>query len=329
MRDKGCMTSSTSAPVEAAESSGPVPRPRRRRVKRALIATGLSLALLTGGTATWAVNRYVIDHVQISDVDAYEAAATAGGAAVAPTSSGAEDADIDVRALTLNTDDGPVSYYVADVTLDDATALRSAFAQNKFGTNIVEDTSDIAADNDAVFAINGDYYGFRSTGIVIRNGVVYRDSPAREGLAFYRDGSVKVYDETATTADALVAGGVWNTLSFGPALVVDGAVQTDLEGVSIDRNFGNRSISGDNPRTVIGVVDDNHLLFVVVDGRSATSAGLTLAETAELMKSLGAQTAYNLDGGGSSTMVYDGQLVNRPQGGTDERGTSDILYIEA
>ena len=63
----------------------------------------------------------------------------------------------------------------------DATALRSAFAQNQFGENIIENTSDIAADNDAVFAINGDYYGFRDTGIVIRNGVVYRDEGARAG----------------------------------------------------------------------------------------------------------------------------------------------------
>ncbi len=315
------------SPATSAEAAvtTPVP-PRRRRIKRTIAAIGVSLALLTGGTATWALNRYVIDHVQISDVDAYEAARTAG----LPTSEGVEDADIDIRTVTTGSGRSAVTYYVADVVLDDATALRSAFAGNKFGTNIVEDTSDLAADNDAVFAINGDYYGFRSTGIVIRNGVVYRDSPAREGLALYRDGSVKVYDETTTTAAALIADGVWNTLSFGPALVVDGAVQSDLEGVSIDGNFGNRSISGDNPRTAIGVIDDNHLLFVVVDGRSpGYSEGMTLTELAELMKSLGAQAAYNLDGGGSSTMVYNGELVNRPQGGTDERGTSDILYIES
>ena len=69
-----------------------------------------------------------------------------------------------------------------DVTLTDATVLRSAFAQDAFGENITETTSDIAADNDAVFAINGDYYGFRDTGIVIRNGVLYRDEGVREAL---------------------------------------------------------------------------------------------------------------------------------------------------
>jgi exopolysaccharide biosynthesis protein len=212
--------------------------------------------------------------------------------------------------------------------LTDATVLRSAFANNEFGTNIVEYTSDIAADNDAVFAINGDYYGFRETGIVVRNGVVYRDEGARDGLAFYRDGSVKVYDETATGADDLVAAGVWNTLSFGPAIVEAGAVVDGIEDVEVDTNVGNHSIQGDQPRTGIGVIDANHLVFVVVDGRSeGYSEGVALPELAAIFTGLGAVTAYNLDGGGSSTMYFNGSLVNDPLGRGQERGTSDILYI--
>jgi exopolysaccharide biosynthesis protein len=222
-----------------------------------------------------------------------------------------------------------VTYYVTDVVLSDATVLRSAFAQNSFGTNIVEDTSDIAADNGAVFAINGDYYGFRRSGIVVRNGVAYRDDGAREGLALYRDGTVAIYDETTTTADQLVADGVWNTLSFGPTLVEDGEIVDGIDKVEVDTNFGNHSIQGNQPRTAIGVIDTNHLVFVVVDGRSAGySRGVTMTELAQIMQDLGATTAYNLDGGGSSTMVFDGELVNNPLGRGEERGTSDILYIE-
>jgi exopolysaccharide biosynthesis protein len=212
--------------------------------------------------------------------------------------------------------------------LTDATVLRSAFANDEFGTNIVEKTSDIAADNDAVFAVNGDYYGFRETGIVIRNGVVYRDAGARDGLAFHRDGSVEVYDETATSADALVAAGVWNTLSFGPAIVEAGAVVDGITDVEIDTNVGNHSIQGDQPRTGIGVIDANHLVFVVVDGRSeGYSEGVSLPELAAIFTGLGCITAYNLDGGGSSTMVFHGELVNDPLGKGQERGTSDVLYI--
>lgn len=310
-------------------------RPGRRR---AIIAASIITAtVVVGGTTAWALDRFVIEHVAIADVAQYEAenseAATGldtvdSTAVVTDTDYTSAGSTISLSTVTSGTGDETVTYYVADVTLTDATTLRSAFAKNSFGQNITETTSGIAADNDAVFAINGDYYGFRDSGIVIRNGVEYRDEGARDGLAFYRDGSVAVYDETTTTADDLIAAGVWNTVSFGPALLEDGEVVDDIETVEVDTNVGNHSIQGEQPRTAIGVVDDNHLVFVVVDGRSpGYSAGVTLTGLAEIMQDLGATTAYNLDGGGSSTMYFNGELVNDPLGNGTERGTSDILYV--
>jgi exopolysaccharide biosynthesis protein len=300
-----------------------------------LLGGGAGFALLAGGGATWALDRFVVDHVAIDDVASYEAAQSVGAVDTSGASGTFTDTtytsqycSITISTVVTGSGDSTVTYYVADVTLTDATVLRSAFANNEFGTNIVEYTSDIAADNAAVFAINGDYYGFRDTGIEIRNGVAYRDEGAREGLAFYRDGSVKVYDETATSADALVAAGVWNTLSFGPAIVEAGAVVDGIESVEVDTNVGNHSIQGDQPRTAIGVIDSNHLVFVVVDGRSeGYSEGVSLPELAAIFTGLGCITAYNIDGGGSSTMYFNGGLVNDPLGKGQERGTSDILYI--
>lgn len=220
-------------------------------------------------------------------------------------------------------------YFVADVQLTDGTELQSAFAKNQFGTNIIEVPSVIAKRNDAIFAINGDYYGFRSDGVVIRNGVIYRNSPAREGLAIYEDGSMEVYDETATTADQLLADGVWNTLSFGPTLLKDGAIVSGIDNVEIDTNFGNHSVQGYQPRTGIGIIDDNHFIFVVADGRNAGySTGVTMSGFAQIFKDLGCTTAYNLDGGGSSEMYFMGNVINVPcNKNGNERGTSDILYI--
>ncbi|MBE7701333.1 phosphodiester glycosidase family protein [Oerskovia sp. Sa1BUA8] len=335
--DDAAVPDAGTVPDRSAGAAPPVAA-RRRRPHRALVAGGLTLTLALGGVAAWALDRFVVEHVEIADVAAYEASqVSASGSGTEGTSSGTTDAgtsassdgtSVSVRQVVEGTGDDTVTYYVADVVLGDATDLRSAFAQNAFGENITEKTSDIAADNDALFAINGDYYGFRSTGIVIRNGVVYRDEGARDGLAFYRDGTVEVYDETATTAQELVDAGVWNTVSFGPALLEDGDVIDGIDEVEVDTNVGNHSIQGEQPRTAVGVIGENHLVFVVVDGRSAGySRGVTMTELAEIMQDLGATTAYNLDGGGSSTMYYDGELVNDPLGRGKERGTSDILYV--
>ena len=223
-----------------------------------------------------------------------------------------------------------LTYFVADVVITDATQLQSAFADNQFGQNIIAYTSEIAEENNAIFAINGDYYGFRDDGIIIRNGVIYRDDPARIGLAFYTDGSMQVYDETQTSAAELLAQGVWNTLSFGPALLDDGEIVENLGTVEIDTNFGNHPIQGSQPRTGIGIIADNHFVFIVVDGRSkGYSMGVTLNEFAEMFQQLGCTEAYNLDGGGSSTMYFMGRVVNNPLGRSKERGTSDILFISA
>ena len=238
-----------------------------------------------------------------------------------------ENVKINIKEVSKESGNNKVIYYVADVRLSSITYLKSAFAQNKFGRNILETTSDIANDNNAIFAINGDYYGFRSDGILIRNGTIYRDEAARKGAALYNNGTLKSYDENSTNANELLNNGVLNTFSFGPALVEEGEIRDDFQSVMIDTNFGNRSIQEANPRTGIGMIEPNHFIFVVVDGRSKESNGMTLTEFAELFKELGCTEAYNLDGGGSSTMYFMGRVVNNPSGKNKERKISDILYI--
>lgn len=221
-----------------------------------------------------------------------------------------------------------VTYYAADIKLTDATQMKSAFAKNKFGLNIIEGTSVIAKDNDAILAINGDYYGFREDGIEIRNGRLFRNKPARTGLAFYKDGSMKIYDEKQTTGEELLKNGVWNTISFGPTLLNGGNMGTELATYEVDTNVGNHPIQGLQPRSGIGMIDKNHFVFVVVDGRSKESRGVQLEEFAKIFQDLGCTTAYNIDGGGSATMYFMGNRLNNPCGKNKERGTSDIIYIK-
>jgi exopolysaccharide biosynthesis protein len=241
-----------------------------------------------------------------------------------------DDLRIHITKVVTGSGSATVTYYVADVVVSDIQQLLSAFANDEFGRNIVQDTSVIAAAHDALLAINGDYCGFRSDGVEIRNGILYRNEPARVGAVISRDGTMAFYDETQVSADTLLADSALQTLSFGPVLVEDGVANTDFAGFKVDSNMGNAAnIAGNNPRTGIGMISANHYVFIVVDGRSkGYSAGVTLAQFARIFADLGCTQAYNLDGGGSTTMVFQGVVVNDPLGRNQERGVSDILYIK-
>lgn len=213
--------------------------------------------------------------------------------------------------------------YVADVTLSSAEYLKTAFAKDSYGKNITETTSDMAEDKNAVFAVNGDYYGAQESGYVIRNGVVYRSTAkGADVLCVYTDGTLDIVSDSEYTADELVEKGVWQAFTFGPSLVEEGEVT-----VGVNDEVGKAMAS--NPRTAIGMIDTNRFVFVVSDGRTSESSGLSLYELAQFMQGLGVKTAYNLDGGGSSTMYFNGQVINNPTSGRGikERGVSDIVYI--
>ena len=214
--------------------------------------------------------------------------------------------------------------YVADVEVTDGTSILSAFANNTYGRNITDTTSDMAEENNAVLAINGDYYGARQSGYVIRNGVVYRNQGSNgEDMVISKDGTLSFISESDTTTDSLIQKQAWQVLSFGPVLVESGQI-------AVTENDEVGMAMASNPRTAIGTVAKNHYLFVVSDGRTSESAGLSLYELANFMKSLGATKVYNLDGGGSSTMVFQGEVVNNPTTNGNkisERAVSDILYI--
>ena len=215
--------------------------------------------------------------------------------------------------------------YVADVRLTSAEYLKTALAKNAYGKNVTAKTSEIAESNNAVLAINGDYYGVRESGYVLRGGVLYRDTPSSgaEDLVIYKDGSFGIINEDEVSAKSLLSDGAEHILSFGPALLKSGRI-------SVGQNEEVGKAMASNPRTAIGIIDALHYVFVVSDGRTDESRGLTLYELAEVMQSLGAASAYNLDGGGSSTMTFNGRVVNKPTTNgksIKERSVSDIVYI--
>ena len=214
--------------------------------------------------------------------------------------------------------------YVADVTVSDASALKTALANNTYGRNITDTTSNMAEDNNAVLAINGDYYGARQSGYVIRNSKLYRNTSGdRDALVIQKNGEFKFVSESETSAEQLLQDGALQVFSFGPVLLNNSEI-------SVGENEEVGMAMASNPRTAVGYLGNNHYVFVVSDGRTSESAGLSLYELASFMKEIGVVDGYNLDGGGSSTMVFKGEIINNPTTNghsNQERAVSDIIYI--
>ena len=275
-------------------------------LKTFVLAETISTVSNTGSTSNTAAASQAAKNAQVTD-----------------TSYSDGNISVTLTEKTVN----ETQVYVADITLSSSDYLKTALAQNSYGTNVTAKTSVTAAENNAILAVNGDYYGANSSGYVIRNGVVYRDSIREDAsngdLAIYKDGSFKIIYEDQVSADQLVQDGVVNLLAFGPSLVENGEI-------SVDTNTEVGQAMSSNPRTAIGIIDENHYIIIVSDGRTSESKGLSLYQMAEVMKSYGVKTAYNLDGGGSSTLYFNGQVINKPTTGgskISERAVSDIVYI--
>ncbi len=188
--------------------------------------------------------------------------------------------------------------------------------QDKYKAKPVE----IAKDNQLVFSMNGDYYLYRvgrtvrdksyAIGVVIRGGQLLFDKqpkpdrdiyPPLDMLALYPDGDMRVFYANEVTAQDLVGSGARDVLTFGPALIREGVLRTDY------KQWGTTM----QPRVAIGMVEKGHYWALVVEGRIRPSLGTTALGTGQIMQDLGCVTAFNLDGGWSSAMVFMGKQLNQ------------------
>ena len=180
-----------------------------------------------------------------------------------------------------------------------------------------------AADANALIAINGDsYFGF-SDSFVFRNGEPYRRTlEDRTDLCIlYRDGRMETKKWGTFSARDVINSDPWQVWSFGPRLLEeDGSPR-------VIQNW----IAYENPRTAIGYYEPGHYCFVIVDGRQIVdgdkgfSDGMTLTQLSRLMADLGCKAAYNLDGGGSAKMYFNGDVVTNCS--NKKRVISDIIYL--
>lgn len=206
--------------------------------------------------------------------------------------------------------------YIADVYVRYVDNLKSAFAKGEYGKNLTEWPQNIAAANNAILAVNGDYYGIRDNGVIVRNYTLYRDTMRNDVCSMFYDGTVTVESASEFNLDAAMQNGLYQTMSFGPALLRD---------YQAPETFHSH-VRGINPRTGFGYYEPGHYVFITVDGRQdGYSVGLDMQDFAALFQDLGCKNAYNLDGGQSAMMIFQGGVYNQPYNGG--RPTSDIFYI--
>ena len=237
-----------------------------------------------------------------------------------------KDKNIEIKIIQKREYDTEI--YIADIKINDYHLMKTALANNTFGLNIKEKPSAIAKRVNAILAINGDYYGFREKGYVVRNGLLYdpnrlpRDNKS-DILIVNNDGTFTIQKEAKETSTEVYEKGAWQVFCFGPGLISKGKIL-------VDESSEVAAHKASNPRTAIGFIEEGHYVMVVSDGRTAASAGLSLYQLALVLNEYGVKDAYNLDGGGSSVMIFNGKIVNQPtSNGEDirERSSSDIVYI--
>ena len=191
-------------------------------------------------------------------------------------------------------------------------------SHDTFGRGYYTMPNSMAEDHSAVLALSGDCYGGRTQGIVIRNGALYRDTVSGDVCILYANGVMESYYESEFNLEDAIARSAYQGWSFGPKLIDNGEVPQSFNTTDV--------IIGHNPRSAIGYYEPGHYCLVTVDGRqSGYSRGMTMSELSELFISLGCVDAYNLDGGQSAMMTFNGNIVNQPYHGG--RAISDIIYF--
>jgi Phosphodiester glycosidase len=227
---------------------------------------------------------------------------------------------IQIEQSLVGEGNAKVSYYIADIYVADITCFQTALAKDTYGTGYKDTIANMATENNAILATNGDYYSYSKEGVVIRNGVVYRSGVTDADVCvLYYDGTMKTFAGSEFDVDQAIIDGAYQAWTFGPSLL-------DLEGNSIAQFDVSKRLQNRNPRTAIGYYEPGHYCLVTIDGRDDDSVGMTLSDMSKLFKELGCVSAYNLDGGKSSVMTYEGSVVNNPVNGG--RQSSDCIIIK-
>ena len=229
--------------------------------------------------------------------------------------------DVSIRLTKVTNDDAiSTTYFIADIYVAHLENFQTAFAGDSYRNWAAESVLSAAKRHGAILCMNGDYADAQYSGLLIRNGELYLSEQTKNDICvMYADGTVKTYGPNDYKAEEIIAAAPWQVWKFGPALL-------DSEGQPLKSFNTSREISWENPRSGFGYFEPGHYCFILVDGRqNGYSRGLEIDRFAQLFADLGCKAAYNMDGGRSSVMSFDGRVYNRPY--LSGRDSGDFLMI--
>ncbi len=219
-----------------------------------------------------------------------------------------------------------INYHLADIYIGNVDCFQSVLAKYPPTFPMYAPMRKMMEDRDAVLAVNGDFCGISYGGVIVRDGVIYsKHNSGIDLCALYRDGRMETYTGREFNLNSAVADDVFQVWTFGPALLNKDGTPREIPWTSMP----NRHISGRNPRTAIGYFEPGHYCFMVVDGRQeGYSKGATLNEMAQWFSEMGCMAAFNLDGGGSSMMAFDGEIISQVSSANPRRLSDCICIVD-
>ena len=214
---------------------------------------------------------------------------------------------------------------VAEIKVADGSQLRRKLAADTYGSSVQAYASKLAADANAVVAMNADFYGFRQIGVTVFQRQLFRFSPGKLDNCFINSkGDMLFVKAGAIGSEAemwnyMLDNDVLFSLSFGPILVDNGVLQ-HCDSYPIGE------IDIEYSRAGLGMVGDLHYLYMTVNHCNGQNPRCRVNEFAELMYQKGCYKAYNLDGGQTSEIVMHGKPINYIDFNA-ERTVTDIIYF--
>ena len=231
-----------------------------------------------------------------------------------------KDPTIHVSIARNRTED--CTYWVADIRIADASQLRTASADG-FDSNMVMPGTALAERVHAIVACDGDYFCYTRKGYIIRQGHLYLDKihGGRDLLLIDEDGDFHIIRKADRHDGREEINGkkVINCFFFGPVLVEHGEL-------GVDFRYSDMAYKEKAQRICIAQVDKLHYQIICCEAPFRGSAGMTLKQFAQFVQSLGVGTAYNLDGGDSTMLLFRGEKVNDVNN-PHTRDIADIIYF--